>query len=94
MALLDFMNRGNAPQQASASQTQQQESPAQRSVQSLPDNVKAEAVEAARKFLQDNGVKVDQASIQSLTADIFDETGLAGPRDAFRDAFTELARQS
>ncbi len=32
--------------------------------------------------------------MQSLTADIFNETGLAGPREAFRDAFTELARQS
>jgi hypothetical protein len=54
MALLDFMKDRNAAQQPSASQqqsaaqTQQQESPAQRSVQSLPDNVKAQAVEAAR----------------------------------------------
>jgi hypothetical protein len=48
MALLDFMKERNAPQQPAASQSQQQESPAQRSVQSLPDNVKAEAVEAAR----------------------------------------------
>ena len=47
MALLDFIkNRDAAPQQSAAS-TQQQEAP-QRSVQSLPDNVKAEAVEAAR----------------------------------------------
>ena len=53
-----------------------------------------EAVAAAQKFLQDNGVKVDEASVKSLTADIFDETGIAGSRDAFRDAFTELARQS
>jgi Fe-S oxidoreductase len=52
-----------------------------------------QAVSAARKFLQDNGVKVDEASIQSLTADIFNETGLAGPREAFRDAFTALARE-
>jgi Fe-S oxidoreductase len=52
-----------------------------------------EAVAAARKFLQSNGVKVDEASVQSLTADIFNETGLAGPRDAFRDAFTALARE-
>jgi Fe-S oxidoreductase len=53
-----------------------------------------EAVAAARKFLLSNGVKVDEASVQSLTADIFNETGLAGPRDAFRDAFTALARES
>jgi hypothetical protein len=52
-----------------------------------------EAVAAARNFLQSNGVKVDEASVQSLTADIFNETGLAGPRDAFRDAFTTLARE-
>jgi len=50
MAFLDFMkNRDAAPQQpVSQTQTQQQETPAQRSVASLPDNVKAEAVEAAR----------------------------------------------
>ncbi len=53
-----------------------------------------EAVAAARRFLQDNGVRVDESSVQSLTADIFNETGLGGPRDAFRDAFTTLARSS
>ena len=53
-----------------------------------------EAVAAARKFLQSNGVQVDDATVQSLTADIFNETGLAGPREAFRDAFTALARES
>jgi heterodisulfide reductase subunit D len=53
-----------------------------------------EAVTAARKFLQDNGVRVDESSVQSLTADIFNETGLGGSREAFRDAFTTLARQS
>jgi heterodisulfide reductase subunit D len=52
-----------------------------------------EALEAARKFLQDNGVRVDEASVKSLTADIFDETGLAGGREAFARAFTQLARQ-
>ena len=52
-----------------------------------------EAVAAARKFLQSNGVEIDETSVQSLTADIFNETGLAGPRDAFARAFGELARQ-
>jgi hypothetical protein len=52
MALLDFMNRQNTSQQQAAPQSQQPESPAQRSVQSLPDNVKAEAVEAARPAAQ------------------------------------------
>lgn len=53
MALLDFIKDRNASQQQAASQQpsaaqSQQESPAQRSVASLPDNVKAQAVEAAR----------------------------------------------
>ena len=52
-----------------------------------------EAVSAARRFLQDNGVRVDEASVQSLTADIFNETGLGGSRDAFARAFTELANE-
>jgi heterodisulfide reductase subunit D len=52
-----------------------------------------EAVAAARKFLQGNGVKIDEASIQSLTADIFNETGLTGSREAFAKAFTALARE-
>lgn len=52
-----------------------------------------EAVEAARKFLANNGVKVDETSIQSLTVDIFNETGLDGGREAFSRAFTELAHQ-
>ncbi|MDI1282782.1 MAG: (Fe-S)-binding protein [Reyranella sp.] len=52
-----------------------------------------EAVTAARTFLTGNGVRVDEASVQSLTADIFDETGLAGSREAFAQAFTALARE-
>ena len=52
-----------------------------------------EAVAAARQFLAGNGVRVDEASVQSLTADIFDETGLAGSRDSFAQAFAALARQ-
>jgi len=52
-----------------------------------------EAVAAARKFLTDNGVQVDESSVQSLTADIFNETGLAGGREAFAQAFAGLARE-
>ncbi|MDP1749763.1 MAG: (Fe-S)-binding protein [Reyranella sp.] len=52
-----------------------------------------EAVAAARRFLADNGVHVDEASVQSLTADIFNETSLAGSREAFAQAFTALARE-
>ena len=52
-----------------------------------------EAVAAARTFLANNGVRVDENSVKSLTADIFNETGLAGGREAFAEAFTGLARQ-
>jgi hypothetical protein len=31
--------------------------------------------------------------VQSLTADIFNETGLAGPRESFQQAFTTLAKE-
>jgi len=48
MAFLDFIKDRNAAPQQSVAQTQQQEAPSQRSVESLPDNVKAEAVDAAR----------------------------------------------
>jgi heterodisulfide reductase subunit D len=53
-----------------------------------------EAVSAARKFLENNGVRLNEASVQSLTADIFNETGLGGPRDAFVQAFSGLAKES
>jgi heterodisulfide reductase subunit D len=53
-----------------------------------------EAVAAAAKFLQDNGVKLEPGSVQSLTADIFNETSLSGSREAFAQAFTTLAGQN
>ena len=53
-----------------------------------------EAVAAARGFLANNGVKIDENAVKSLTADIFDETGVGGPREAFAEAFAELARES
>ena len=52
-----------------------------------------EAVAAARKFLASNGVRVDEASVHSLTADIFNETGLAGSRDSFAQACAALAKE-
>jgi hypothetical protein len=52
-----------------------------------------EAVAAAAKFLANNGVQIAESSVQSLTADIFNETGLDGGREAFAKAFGELARE-
>ncbi len=52
-----------------------------------------EAVTAARGFLENNGVRIDENAVKSLTADIFNETGLGGPREAFVEAFTTLARE-
>lgn len=53
-----------------------------------------EAVAAARGFLAGNGVRVDETAVQSLTADIFNETGLGGGREAFAEAFAALSRES
>ena len=52
-----------------------------------------EALAAARTFLTNNGVRIDEASVRSLTADIFNETSLAGSHEAFAQAFTTLAKQ-
>ena len=52
-----------------------------------------EAVAAARRYLQDNGVAISPAAIESLTAEIFDETGLAGDRAVFAAAFGTLAAE-
>ena len=41
-----------------------------------------------------NPIVVDEASVASLTADIFNETGIAGSREAFAQAFTALAKES
>jgi hypothetical protein len=53
-----------------------------------------EAVKAARGFLENNGVRIDENAVKSLTADIFNETGIGGPREAFAEAFGALARES
>ena len=52
-----------------------------------------EAVKAARGFLENNGVRIDENAVKSLTADIFNETGVGGPREAFAEAFGALARE-
>jgi hypothetical protein len=48
MAFLDFIRERNASQQQTVAPTPQQETPSIRSVESLPDKVKSQAVEAAR----------------------------------------------
>jgi heterodisulfide reductase subunit D len=50
-----------------------------------------EAVEAARVYLQSNGVKVSEDTISALTDEMFNETGLSGGRENFRKAFATLA---
>lgn len=67
MALLDFIrNRSAAPQQ-SVAQTPQPQAPAQPSVASLPAQVKAKAVEAARPAaaLMEKATTPATASIQT-----------------------------
>jgi heterodisulfide reductase subunit D len=53
-----------------------------------------EAVEAARDYLQSNGVKVSPDTIAALSDEMFAETGISGGPESFRQAFTELARQT
>jgi hypothetical protein len=52
----------------------------------------AEAVEAARAYLEDHGVKVSEATFAALTAEMFGETGLAAAPDATGRAFATLAQ--
>jgi hypothetical protein len=65
MAFLDFIKNRNAPKQQPVAQRQQSEAPA-RSVESLPDNVKAQAVEAARPAaeLMEKGTTPRSAPVQ------------------------------
>jgi hypothetical protein len=53
----------------------------------------AEAVEAARRHLESNGVRVSEATIAALTDEMFAETGLAGSPRPFREAFAKLAER-
>jgi heterodisulfide reductase subunit D len=50
-----------------------------------------EAVEAARDYLQSNGVKVNPETIAALSDEMFGETGISGGPDSFRKAFSQLA---
>jgi Fe-S oxidoreductase len=50
-----------------------------------------EAIAAARGFLQANGVKLDEATVRSLSAEIFNEVGIAGSGEPFEQALAALA---
>jgi Fe-S oxidoreductase len=50
-----------------------------------------EAVQAARDYLQSNGVKVSPETIAALSDEMFAETGISGGPDAFRKEFASLA---
>lgn len=63
MALLDFIKNQNASQQQPVAQTPQSQAPAQASIESLPANVKSQAVDAARPAAQ----LMDKATTPSTT---------------------------
>ena len=52
-----------------------------------------EAVAAARRYLESNGVSISPATVAALTDSIFGETSIAGPSAPFREAFTALANE-
>jgi Fe-S oxidoreductase len=49
-----------------------------------------EAIAAAKTYLADNGVTLDEATVKALSAEIFAETGLAGAPDAFAQGLASL----
>jgi Fe-S oxidoreductase len=51
-----------------------------------------EAISAARTYLADNGVTLDEATVTALAAEIFGEVGIAGDRAAFETGLATLAR--
>jgi hypothetical protein len=53
-----------------------------------------EAVEAARTYLVQNGVALDEATLKTLSAEIFAENGIAGSADAFETSLTTLIRDA
>ena len=52
-----------------------------------------EAIAAAKTYLAENGVTLDEATVKALTAEIFNETGIAGDRADFEAVFTALVRR-
>jgi hypothetical protein len=51
-----------------------------------------EAIAAAKAYLADNGVTLDEATVKALSAEIFGEVGLAGDRAAFEAGLGSLTR--
>jgi heterodisulfide reductase subunit D len=51
-----------------------------------------EAVEAARDYLQSNGITVSKDHIAALSDEMFNETGLSAGPDGFRKAFASVAQ--
>jgi len=52
-----------------------------------------DAIAAAREFLHANGVALDAATVQALSAEIFGETGIAGTSERFDQGLATLAAQ-
>jgi Fe-S oxidoreductase len=50
-----------------------------------------EALAAARAYLETNGIVLDQATVTALTAEIFDENGIAGARERFGEGLAAIA---
>ncbi|MGH7090617.1 MAG: heterodisulfide reductase-related iron-sulfur binding cluster, partial [Stellaceae bacterium] len=50
------------------------------------------ALIAARGYLADNGVALDEAAAKALAVEIFDEVGIAGERTRFAEGLADLAR--
>jgi hypothetical protein len=50
-----------------------------------------EAVEAARDYLQSNGITVSKDHIAALSDEMFNETGLSAGPEGFRKAFASVA---
>jgi hypothetical protein len=55
MPFLDFIKNRNAPAQQAVAPTPQAQTPAAKSIESLPDHVKSAAVEAARPTVETAG---------------------------------------
>jgi heterodisulfide reductase subunit D len=49
-----------------------------------------EAIAAAKGYLGDNGVTLDEATVKALSAEIFGEVGLAGDRERFEQGLASL----